>query len=152
MSLTAYDNLILDFYEQGFELSAPSWFREILENVDIYISCLLNTLRLRQNDHHLTDDILNCIFFNENIWTLIKTSLKFVPKCVINNIPSFVQIMAWRRPADKPLSKPIVVSSLTHICITQPHWINTLEFWPHIYTGPWLGHHSACRCPNTWWC
>ena len=30
--------------------------------------------------------------------------------------------MAWRRPGDKPLSEPILVRSLTHICVTRPHW------------------------------
>ena len=32
--------------------------------------------------------------------------MKFVPKGPINNIPALVQIMAWRRPGDKPLSEP----------------------------------------------
>ena len=34
----------------------------------------------------------------------IKISLKFVPKIPINYIPTSVQIMAWCRPGDKPLS------------------------------------------------
>ena len=50
----------------------------------------------------------------------IKISLKFVPKGPINNIPALVQIMAWRRPGDKPLSEPMMVSLLTHICTTRP--------------------------------
>ena len=44
------------------------------------------------------DDIFICIFLNENIWMPIKISLKFVLKGVINNIPTMVQIMDWRRP------------------------------------------------------
>ena len=36
-------------------------------------------------------------FLNENISTAINISLKFIPKCQINNIPALVQIMAWRR-------------------------------------------------------
>ena len=32
----------------------------------------------------------------------------------INNIKALVQIMAWRRPGDKPLSEPMLVSLLTH--------------------------------------
>ena len=67
----------------------------------------VNTLRLRQNGLHFPDDILKWIFLNENIWILIKISLKFVPGGPINNIPALVQIMAWRRPGDKPLSEPI---------------------------------------------
>ena len=31
--------------------------------------------------------------------------------------------MAWRRPGDKPLFEPMMVSLLTHICITRPQWI-----------------------------
>ena len=33
-------------------------------------------------------------------------SLKCVPKGQINNIPALVQIMAWHRQGDKPLSEP----------------------------------------------
>ena len=36
--------------------------------------CFVNTLRLRQNSHHFPDDILKCIFLNENVWVLIKIS------------------------------------------------------------------------------
>ena len=32
--------------------------------------------------------------------------------------------MAWRRPGDKPLSGPMMVSLLTHICITRPQRVN----------------------------
>ena len=80
-------------------------------------SYLFNTLRPRQNGRHFPDDIFKCIFVNENAWISIKISLKFVPKAHINNIPALVQIMAWRRAGDKPLSEPMMVSLLTHICV-----------------------------------
>ena len=32
--------------------------------------------------------------------------------------------MAWRRPGDKPLSEPMMVCLTTHICVTQPQWVN----------------------------
>ena len=51
---------------------------------------------------------------NVNAWISIKNSLKFVSKGPINHIPALVQIMAWRRPGDKPLSEPMVVDLLTH--------------------------------------
>ena len=54
------------------------------------------------------DDIFKCNFLNENAWISIKISLKFVPKGPINNIPALVQLMAWRRAGDKPLSEPIM--------------------------------------------
>ena len=84
-----------------------------------------NTLRPGQNGRHFTDDIFKCIFLNKNVWIPIEISLKFVPKGPINNIPSLVQIMAWRRPGDKPLSEPMMVSLMTHICVTRPQWVNT---------------------------
>ena len=83
----------------------------------------INTLRPRQNGRHFADDIFKCILLNENVWIPNKISMKFVPKGPINNIPSLVQIMAWRRPGDKTLSEPMMVSSLTHICITRPQWV-----------------------------
>ena len=54
------------------------------------------------------DDILKLIFLNEIVRISIKISLKFVPRVPINNIPALVQIMAWRRPGDKPLSEPML--------------------------------------------
>ena len=84
----------------------------------------LNTLRPRQNGRHFPDDIFKCIFWNENIWISIKISPKFVPKGPIIIIPAFVQIMAWRLQGDKPLSEPMLVSFLTHICVIRPQWVN----------------------------
>ena len=76
------------------------------------------------------DDVYKCIFLNENVWILLKISLKFVPKGPINNIPSLVQIMAWRRPGDKPLSEPMMVRLLTHICVAWPQWVKHLVYMP----------------------
>ena len=87
------------------------------------LSCV-NTLRPRQNGRHFTDDIFKCIFLNENVWIPSKISLKFVPQGTINNIPALVQIMAWRRPGDKPSSGPMMVRLRTHICVTRPQWVN----------------------------
>ena len=72
-------------------------------------------MRPGQNGRHFADAIFKCIFLNENVWIRIKISLKFVPKGPINNIPSLVQIMAWHRPGDKPLSEPMMARLPTHI-------------------------------------
>ena len=85
----------------------------------------LNTLRPGQNGRHFPDDHLKCIFLNENIWISIHISLKFAPKGRINNIPALVRIMAWRRLGDKPLSEPMMVGLLTHMCVTRPQWLKT---------------------------
>ena len=87
----------------------------------------MNTLRPRQNGRHFPVDIFKCIFLTENVWIFIKISLKFVPKGPINKIPSLVQIMAWRRWGAKPLSEPMMVSLLTHICVTRPQWFRHLQ-------------------------
>ena len=87
------------------------------------IGAYFNSLRPRQNGCHFADDIFNHIFLNKNVWISIKISLKFVPKGPIDNIAALVQIMAWRRPGDKPLSEPRTVSLPTHICITRPQWV-----------------------------
>ena len=100
---------------QGSKLVKYGWINNI------------NTLRPRRNEQHFTDVIFKCIFFSENVWISIKIALKFVPKGPINNIPAMVQIMAWRRSGDKPLSEPMMVSLPTYICITRPQWVNLLR-------------------------
>ena len=54
----------------------------------------LNTLWPRQNGRQYADDTFKWIFLNENVWISIKISQKFVLNGRINNIPTFVQIMA----------------------------------------------------------
>ena len=83
----------------------------------------INSLRPRPNRRHFADDIFKCIFENENEWISHSISLKFLPRVRINNFPALVQIMAWHRPGDKPLSEPMMVSLLTHICVTRPQWV-----------------------------
>ena len=83
----------------------------------------LNSLRLRQNGRLFADDTFKRIFLNENARISIKISLKFVPKGPINNNPALVLIMACRLVGAKPLSEPMLVRSLTHICVTLPQWV-----------------------------
>ena len=91
----------------------------------------VNTLRPRQDGHPFSDDILKWIFLNENVWISLKISLMFVPKVWINNIPALVQIMAWRRPGNKPLSDPMTVNLLMNICVTWPQWVNLMLIQEH---------------------
>ena len=114
------------------EIGIPLWF--IFKFTTTHAACIwlchgagwnLNTSRPRQYDCRFTYDSLKCIFLNDNVWISIKISLKFVPRGSINNIPALFQIMAWRRPGDKPLPEPIIASLLSHICVTRPQWVNT---------------------------
>ena len=74
-------------------------------------------------------------FPNESVRTLIKKLLKFVPRGPINNIPALVQIMAWCRSGDKPLSEPMMVSLLTHIGVTKPERVQCLNLWLYEICG-----------------
>ena len=76
---------------------------------------------------------------HENTWILIKISPNFVPKGSVNNIASMVQIIPWRRPGDKPLSQPMMVSLSTHICVSRLQWVNAC----FVYWGPGV--------TQSWW-
>ena len=111
--------------------------------------CLrVHTLRQRQDGRHFPDNVFKCIFLNENAWISIKISLKFVPKCPINNISALVQIMAWLRPGDKPLYEPMMVRLPTHICVTRPQWVKDLL--QYILDSVYLGcDDKHIECPTS---
>ena len=81
----------------------------------------LISMRPTQNICLYSDDIFNSIFLNENI------SLKSVSMGPINNIPALVPIVTWRRSGDKSLSEPMMVSLLTHICVTWHQRLNAIK-------------------------
>ena len=87
----------------GFSPRNNIYYKNVL-----WFDCVINTLSPGQNGHYFTD-IFKCFFLKENVWISIKISRKFVPKGPINNIPALVQMMAWRRPGDKPLPEPMVL-------------------------------------------
>ena len=93
----------------------------------LIIWVLINSLRPRQNGRRFADDTFKRIFFNENVRISLKIPLKFVPKVRINNIPTLVQIMVWRRLGGKPLFEPMMVRLPTHISVTRPQWVNYIS-------------------------
>ena len=58
------------------------------------------------------------------MYELYKISPKCILKSPINNVLALVQIMAWCWASDKPLSEPMMVNLLMHICVTWPQWVN----------------------------
>ena len=72
------------------------------------INNLFNSFPLDKMAAILADDTLKCIFLKGNDRIPIQFSLKFVLKGPIDNNPALVQIMAWRRTGDKPLSEPML--------------------------------------------
>ena len=146
---------------QSLDDATSSWIRQ-----DGHVT--FNPLRPRQNGRRFADDTFKRIFLNENVRISIKISLKFVPNGPINNIPALVQIMARRQSGDKPLSEPMMVSLLTHICVTRPQWVKYChpakvshhfshglmarllqERWPHSnhlkLISPWTKWPPFCR-------
>ena len=112
-----------------------------------------NTLRPRQNGRHFADDNFKHIFLNENARISIEISLKFVPKGPMNNIPALVQIMAWRRPGDKPLSGPMMDKLPTHICVTRPQWVNDIRVnLPNLYGESYIQFISFSYLQSLSWC
>ena len=92
-------------------------------------------LRLRQNGCHFADDIFKCIFLNEKFRISNSISLNYVPYDLIDSISSLVQIMAWRRIGGKPLSEPMMVNLLTHMC-HRPQWVKKLSsMWIYFYVS-----------------
>ena len=53
----------------------------------------------------LAHDNFKCIFLNENNRIPIQITLVYVFRSPIYNKPALVQVMAWRRIGDRPLSE-----------------------------------------------
>ena len=84
---------------------------------------LYSSVPLTHWDQNKMAAIFNCIFLTGNVWISNKISLKFVPRDPFNNIPALVQIMAWRRPDDKPLSEAMMVSALGPSELKHAHFL-----------------------------
>ena len=127
---------------------------DMFDMADIWykIQCV-NTLRPRPNGCHFAEDRFKCICLNENKWISVSISLKFVPKGQINNIPALVQIMAWCRPGDKPLSESMMFSLLTHICVTRPQWVNVMACYLFIHRCWYISDllHDPCNGWGNMW-
>ena len=75
--------------------------------------------------------ILQTLFSNAFSWMkMYEFRLRFHWSLFLKlELTALVQIMAWHRPGlvgAKPLSEPMIVSLLTHICVTWPQWVNSL--------------------------
>ena len=103
-------NLIHLSHKSWYELKLGAWclsqyWPRSMVSYGIIRTQWVNTLRPRQNGRHFAD-IFKCNFLDETVWISIKILLKFLPTGPINNISALVQIMAWHRLGDKPLSEP----------------------------------------------
>ena len=79
-------------------------------------------------------------------WVHWKVSIMSIPKGLINNISALVQLMAWHRLGDTPLSEPMSVRLLTHICITRFQCVkNAGHNGPHYDKLFSCGHFPSAR-------
>ena len=89
----------------------------LIEYESICFPSIFNTVRPRQMaGRHFADNTFKRILLNENVKTLLNTSLNSVTRGPINNIPCLF--------GAKPLSEPMMVSLLTYICVTRPQWVS----------------------------
>ena len=80
-----------------------------LDASDIILAVMVvNSSPLDKMAAILADDIFKWSFFNENVRIPIHISLNFIPRRPIYYTPVLVQVMAWRRTGDKPLSEPMM--------------------------------------------
>ena len=112
------------FYRNHIKYSFPIWCRGEHCFLRVQFICI-STCQIQSLSSHITlkrsilthlpldkmaakfaDDIFKYIFMHEKLFFSIRISLKFVPSGSIDNEPALVQVMAWRRTSDKPLSEP----------------------------------------------
>ena len=62
----------------------------------------ISILRPSQNGHYFANDILKCIFLNENLWILYIIWLEYVPYSLIDDTSTLVQAMVWCQTGNKP--------------------------------------------------
>ena len=89
----------------------------------IYISTMEIYILLTHWGRGTMAAIFQMTFSNAFSWMKMSGFRLRFPKGPINNISALVQIMAWCHPGDKPLSEPMMVNLLMHICVTRPQWL-----------------------------
>ena len=118
-----------------YPIGLLAWGMEMHSQVvQIFLSMVAksvnNILRLRQHCHHFHKQHFHMYFL---VWKYMNFTLDFtevVPKVPIDNNPALVQIMACRRPGNKPLPGLIIMVPLVMLTwVTQPQWVNFCSVW-----------------------
>ena len=65
----------------------------------------------------------NAFYWMKMYWFRLRFHWNLFPRVQLTISQHLVQIMAWRRPGDKPLSESMMIISLTHICVTRHQWV-----------------------------
>ena len=104
-------------------LSSPLWRHRNGQRLWDMWSLTLTLRGRNQMDTILQTKVSS--FLNEND----EFRLKFRWSGPINIIRALVQIMAWCRPGDKPLSDPMMIRLAMHISVTRLLWLNSNKFY-----------------------
>ena len=72
---------------------------------------------------------------NEKFCILIPNSLKFVPKCPIDNMLALVQVMAWHQIGNKPLPEPMLIQFTDAYMRHLGRWVKENKFKLQNYTS-----------------
>ena len=121
-----------------------------MANYVCILSCAWSVFLLTHLGRDKMDATLQTTFSSSFSWMKIfdfrlKISLKFVPKGLIKTIPALVQIMAWRRQGDKPLSEPMMVRLPMYICVARPQWVK-----PSRLSDTHIHHITMTSCWARW--
>ena len=81
---------IMAWHWSGYKPLSETIMDNLLMHICVARPQWVNTLRPRQIGWNFADNILECIFLNEDIRISINFSLRFVPQDQINNIPALV--------------------------------------------------------------
>ena len=116
VAVSRLEACLSSWVESQYEMSLLNFLVASLSQMVAIRWFNIYSLRPRQDGRCFADNTCKRIFFNENVIILIKISLKFVPKGPINEIPALVQMMAWCRLGEKPLSEPMMVRLPMYMC------------------------------------
>ena len=99
-----YNAVMRDLYIESHIKSMNNIFQISDAKTDIF-----NSSPPGQNGRHFGRRQFQVHFPDENGRILIWISLKCVPRSLMNNKLALVEVMAWRRLGDKPLSEPMLI-------------------------------------------
>ena len=72
-------------------------------------------------------DIFQTTFLKARYWMkMYKFRLRFLGRLFLG-VPALVQMITWRRAGDEPLTEPMMICLLTHICVTRPQWVKDCD-------------------------
>ena len=97
--------------EISSQLTFPFQWRcgvSLMANHHCFLCFHLNTSPPRQNGCYFTADIFKCIFMNKNFVFRFKSHWNLFLRAQFNNKSVLLQVMAWCRIGDKPLSQPMI--------------------------------------------